>query len=182
MIYSLNERTRQREHSGGATALFRNHSKRFVSYLLVGGSGIVVNMIVLFALVEGGHLNHMLAATISSVVSIFTNFVLNDHWTFRDRKAGTTWIGRATQYYAVAGFGLVFSMGALALLTLSLGVNYLLANLFAMGTAMVTNYALNARFTWRERRNPSDHGKILRFPVASELALLPIEASFDDIG
>jgi putative flippase GtrA len=43
--------------------------------------------------------------------------------------------------------GIFATVGVLAALT-SFGMYYMLANVFAMGAAMFSNYMLNSRFTW----------------------------------
>jgi dolichol-phosphate mannosyltransferase len=127
------------------------HGRRLTQFGLVGILGVAVNTTVLFLLVQAGHLNHLVAAGISSEVSILGNFALNDRWTFRDVDCTTSWIRRVMQYNAVALSGMVISLLTLAALTLGLGMHYLLANLVAIGTATLSNYALNTRFTWARR-------------------------------
>lgn len=132
-----------------------DHGRRLVQFGLVGISGVAVNTAVLYLLVQYGHLNHLIAAAISSEVSIVGNFSLNDRWTFRDSRANSSWLRRAGQYNAVAASGMVISLALLAALTLGLGIHYLLANLIALGAATLSNYALNLRFTWGVSRNPA---------------------------
>ena len=65
--------------------------RRFVQFCLVGLSGVVVNMGVFwfFTRIVGLSEPYDLVALILGIIaSIFSNFVLNDIWTFRDRKDG----------------------------------------------------------------------------------------------
>jgi dolichol-phosphate mannosyltransferase len=124
------------------------HGRRFTCYTVVGITGVVVNTVLLYLLVSRLGLNHLVAAAISTEVSVLTNFALNDAWTFRDTRAGSWWIVRAAQYNAVALGGMVISLAVLATLTMGLGLHYLVANLFAMAASTLSNYALNTRFTW----------------------------------
>ncbi len=58
---------------------------QFLKFALVGASGTVVNLglVHLFAVIIGW--NDYLATTIGFVVSVVTNFILNDIWTFNPK-------------------------------------------------------------------------------------------------
>lgn len=60
---------------------------QFIKFALVGASGTVVNLTLvhLFAVIVGW--NDYLATAIGFTVSVFTNFILNDIWTFNPRFA-----------------------------------------------------------------------------------------------
>jgi dolichol-phosphate mannosyltransferase len=131
------------------------HGRRFARFGVVGISGVLVNTAVLWFLVSLLGMHHLLAAAISSEVSILTNFVLNDHWTFGDHTAEISYLRRGAHYNAVALCGMVLSLGVLAVLVDVFGLYYLLANLIAIGASTVSNYLLNARFTWSLHRSPA---------------------------
>lgn len=89
--------------------LERHHVVRLVKFSLVGGLGIVVN----WGCFELGYyvlgfLGRQRAAVgayvFGLVVSIFTNFVLNDIWTWADRDKGGVrdWLHRLGKYYVSA--------------------------------------------------------------------------------
>lgn len=137
------------------------HSQRLIRFGLVGCAGVVVNMAILYLLVEHGRLNHLIAAAIASEVSILSNFVLNDRWTFRQVQARHSWLRRAAHYNAVALSGLAISLSALAFLTLYVGMHYLIANLFAIAAATASNYLLNLRLTWSTRADGFDEDPLV---------------------
>ena len=128
------------------------HAQRFLRFGVVGASGVVVNMVLMYFLVEMGHVNQLVAAALASEASILSNFALNDRWTFRDARPTTSWPRRAVQYNAVALSGMVISLGILALLMASHQMHYLVANFLAIGASTLSNYLLNSRFTWATRR------------------------------
>jgi putative flippase GtrA len=81
---------------------------RFLKFAVVGGSGVVVNLVVfqiahaLLASLEPTP--RLLGADVAGIlVSIFTNFLLNDRWTWGDRVKGAgknAWARRLALYYA----------------------------------------------------------------------------------
>lgn len=139
------------------------HVRRLSCYGVVGVTGVGVNMAVLYLLVQGAGLHHLVAAAIASEASILSNFLLNDRWTFRDVNSTLSWPRRLLHYNAITLGGTALSLGVLALLTDLLGIYYLLANLFAIGAATVANYVLNSRFTW----TPGDKGGHPEDPLAA---------------
>jgi len=143
-----------------------SHGARIARFGIVGGAGVVVNTVVLYLLVRAGGMGHMAAAGIASEVSILGNFALNDRWTFADRRPSSSWLGRCARYNAVALAGMTVSLGVLYVLTTFLGMHYLVANLLAISTAIVSNYALNTRFTWTSRVSKSL--ELVPVPVMAE--------------
>lgn len=135
----------------------RLHSSRtFIKFAIVGLSGVIVNLGIFSLLLEAG-VNKFIASPISIEVSIITNFLLNNYWTFRLRKSQDH----------VRIKGLKFNMVSLV----SLGVSYttfvVLSVLFpetapavhqliGIAPAMLINYFLNSYWTFKhapEARN-----------------------------
>jgi putative flippase GtrA len=81
---------------------------RFFKFAVVGGSGVIVNLTVFqlcYALLASAPPDPRLLLSNSAgiVVSIFTNFLLNDRWTWGDRVKGhqrAAWAKRLARYYA----------------------------------------------------------------------------------
>jgi dolichol-phosphate mannosyltransferase len=130
------------------------HAGRFVRFGLVGGSGVIVNYLVLLGLVEGAHMPPVPAAVAATECAIVSNFLLNDRWTFADlrRSAPSSWLRRFASYNLLTLGGLVLSVGILALLHGVAGVHYLVANAVGIGAATLWNYGSNHQWTWAHRR------------------------------
>jgi putative flippase GtrA len=107
----------------------------------------LVNTVLLWVLTEAVGLHPLIAAVLATEAAILSNFLLNDRSTFQEATASVSWTRRAFRYNCGALAGLVISVGVLALLT-RLGMYYLVANLLAIGVAMVWNYAVSCLFTW----------------------------------
>jgi len=121
---------------------------RFLKFCAVGASGVVVNEGLLWILTEFAGLFYLVSGVIGIEVSIITNFLLNDAWTFRDRSHGHSGMGRrGLKFNAVSLGGLVINMAALFTLV-SMGIYYLYANLFGIACAVLWNYIVNLKWTW----------------------------------
>jgi dolichol-phosphate mannosyltransferase len=124
---------------------------KIVRFGLVGLSGILVNMGLLYALTEVAGLYYLVSALIAIELSIMNNFVWNDVWTFRaakDLRIGWN-LQRFGSFQAVSMGGLAINVAILYLLADAAGVYYLIANLAGISIAFAWNYAANRHYTWR---------------------------------
>ena len=104
---------------------------RFVKFGLVGGSGVIVNLLVFKAAYLGlgmmveplTPVHHTIANFAGVIVSIFTNFLLNDSWTWGDRikGGGGAWVRRVLRYYATCSLA-----AGIQIATASLAFTYVL--------------------------------------------------------
>ncbi len=146
--------------------------RRFVKFGVVGASGVVVNLGIYLALTRLLGFDKSLAAQnisygVSVEISIFTNFLLNDVWTFRDLRETISWRSRLWRFHLVSlvGFGInwgVFAglnfllhqtggtmIGNLVILGRDLGnVDDLLAACIGIAAAMFWNFFGNLLWTW----------------------------------
>jgi dolichol-phosphate mannosyltransferase len=124
---------------------------RFFKFCLVGLSGVLVNMGLLWLLTEIVGLPYIGSAAISIETSIISNFVLNDFFTFPQRRAPGTkpFFNRLWKFNIVSLAGLAINMGVLTLFTEVLDIYYLLSNLCGIVAATLWNYLVNTSWTWR---------------------------------
>ena len=124
---------------------------RFLKFCVVGLSGVVVNMGLLWLLTELAGLFYLLSAAISIETSIITNFVFNNYFTFRDRRSSgiKPFLSRLLKFNLVSLAGLGLNMGVLWLLTEVFGIYYLLSNLCGIVVATLWNYLVNTWWTWK---------------------------------
>ncbi len=74
--------------SGSNPSIFSlAYHHHFVKFAIVGAIGIVVNEGLLI-LIRSMGVYYLTAGAVAIEISILSNFVLNDLWTFRDRRTG----------------------------------------------------------------------------------------------
>lgn len=107
----------------GVITMLRRHG-RFLTFCAVGGSGVLVNMVI-FALIlrvwpgdaaaSRGALAINAAGLLGWVVSVATNYALNDRLTFADQTTSrdTGWWARAGRYYVSATAALAVQLAVL---------------------------------------------------------------------
>ncbi len=124
---------------------------RFIKFCLVGASGVGVNMGLLWLLTEVGGVFYLMSAAISIETSIITNFLLNNYFTFADRRQPgiKSLFKPLLKFNLVSLAGLGINLGILWLLTEALGIFYLLSNLVGIAAATLWNYLINNWWTWK---------------------------------
>ena len=126
---------------------------RFVKFGLVGLSGILVNEGLLWLLTENYGLYYLLSAAIAVETAIITNFILNDIWTFRDRRTpgNRSLLGRGLKFNLVSLGGLGINIAILWTVTEVVGISYLISNLIGIAGATLWNFTINTLWTWRAK-------------------------------
>jgi len=134
--------------------------QRFVRFGVVGASGVAVNFafmalgLVLFGGLEA-NVRDFAASALGTVVSVLTNFVLNDAWTWGDRKKGVGRRDTALRFGAFAvgqGLGVALQIGVATLFRSSLDWNAFLAQAIGIGVGTIVNYIINNRLVFKDKQ------------------------------
>ncbi|MDD4483201.1 MAG: GtrA family protein [Methanoregula sp.] len=126
--------------------------KKFFMFGMVGLSGLVVNEGMLIYLKEFAHLDLWIASIFAIELSIISNFIWNDLWTFKSDKhhAITHRWQRFLSYQMISLGGAVINFVILNMLALYAGIDYRIANLFGILIAFTWNFLINRHFTWKK--------------------------------
>ena len=123
--------------------------EEFLKFAIVGGSGVIVNMGCFFILTRYAGLKLEYASPIAIEISILSNFILNNIWTFRKRNTKVGLASRIFRYHLVTGLAGIVNYGILLLLAKVFGVNDMIANLIGIMVGTFINFLLNSLWTWR---------------------------------
>ncbi|MFO1534623.1 MAG: glycosyltransferase, partial [Thermoplasmatota archaeon] len=127
--------------------LHHKENHRALRFMAVGLSGVVVTLAVLFVLHGLLRMDDLLATAIAIQASILSNFVLNDLFTFRDRR-DAPWLARLGMFQLVSVAGAVVNLAVTFVLAYMVGMNYLLVQGIAVLVAFGVNYGGNLHFTY----------------------------------
>jgi len=124
---------------------------RFIKFALVGASGVIVNEGLLWVLKEFVALPLNTASIVAIGASIVSNFILNDIFTFRDRRVSGSkqFMSRGLRFILVSIIGVVINNRTLVFLTNVIGIHYLVSNLVGIALATMWNYLVNLWWTWK---------------------------------
>jgi dolichol-phosphate mannosyltransferase len=140
---------RRRIEFAGLTAL----ATRYVQFCVVGGSGVVVDMALIWLLSSPRTLGWdlVLSKGLAAEAAIVNNFLWNELWTFQGLTRNRAWRARAirfAKFNLVCTAGIVLSVLLLKLQVSWLGINVYLANFISIIVVSVWNFSLNLKFGW----------------------------------
>jgi dolichol-phosphate mannosyltransferase len=137
--------------SGKSKFFTFSYFRSFVQFSIVGVTGIVVNEGLLIILQDRG-VSVLYAGFIAIEISILTNFIMNDLWTFRDRRTGHFAV-RLVKFNVLMLAGLVVNLAILEAGTAYFGLESAVANLIGIGVAFFLRYALSVKYAWMRTEN-----------------------------
>jgi dolichol-phosphate mannosyltransferase len=125
--------------------------QRFVSFALVGTSGVLVHLAVLKATLAGTGLEFAAAQTIATFVAMVSNFLLNNVLTYRDQRLkGLDLITGLLWFCAVCSIGAISNV-AIASWVYAWDPVWWLAGILGSAIGAVWNYAMSSVLVWRPR-------------------------------
>ena len=133
--------------------------RRFVKFCVVGASGVGVNLAFVWlglrlfsAWTEEAA--EVAASALGILVSVLSNFVVNDLWTWGDRQKGKRkrdLLARVALYYLASAAAVGIQFGVAVGLSQGFGWNIYAAQLVGIALGTVANYVANNRWTFRDQ-------------------------------
>jgi dolichol-phosphate mannosyltransferase len=125
---------------------------RFVLFGLVGGSGVILHLIVLYAMLAAG-LTFAVAQITATVLVMTSNFFLNNIVTWRDhRLRGWALIPGLLKFYLACSIGALLNL-EVATSALQFGLPWYAAGFAGLMVGSVWNFAVTYVMTWRRHRS-----------------------------
>ncbi len=127
--------------------------QRLASYLVIGGTAAVVNLVILAIFVHYGSANvlwYWLAANVVAYeVAIMVNFIPNDYFTF-SHLAGheRSWLARCLRFHITSLSGVLVTFILSTILFHLLGLPPLVAQAIALIIATAYNFTVHHLFTY----------------------------------
>ena len=124
----------------------------FLKFCVVGTTGMLVNMGLLWLLTDGIGLFYLYSAIVSIEASIVSNFILNDTWTFKYRRIkNSDKFIRLIKYNINCLIGFGINLTVLLALTEYVGMHYFISNFFGIALAVIWNYSSSVKWIWGTR-------------------------------
>ena len=120
----------------------------FVGFALVGVSGLIVQLAVLYVAMQAGAA-FVAAQTCATLISIVSNFALNNSLTYRaSRLRGWRWVRGLLMFSAICSISAVANIGV-ATWMFEREQTWIVAGLAGVLMGAVWNYAVSTKFVWR---------------------------------
>ncbi|MFN3926100.1 MAG: glycosyltransferase [Pseudanabaenaceae cyanobacterium] len=129
--------------------------RRFIKFGIVGFTGVFVDMAIFYLLSDPSKLGWGITRSkiIAAEVSIISNFILNDLWTFGDlaqqQRGWSARLKRFLKFNLICASGLFLNVVLLNMLVNYFSLNRYLANLLAILTVSIWNFWINLKLSWR---------------------------------
>jgi dolichol-phosphate mannosyltransferase len=135
--------------------LYLLQNSSFFRFCVVGASGVVVDMSLLFLLSDPKMLGWGLTRSkiLAAEAALVNNFFWNDAWTFGEIAKHQNTFGqrmkRFLKFNAICSLGIFFNVVIINIEFNFFHVDRYLANLIAIGLVTLWNYKTNKEFSWR---------------------------------
>lgn len=127
----------------------------FGKFLVVGGTGFLFQAIILKVLVDLFKISPEIASLTGAVVAIFSNFNLNNYWTFKSEKinGAKQYIWKLINFYATSAIGvIIIQTGIIFLGDTFFGKKYyFIYFLFGTAVLLVYNFTVYRLIIWRKK-------------------------------
>ena len=125
---------------------------RLWKFLLVGASGVMVNVAAFWVMTQVLGIYYFYAGIVAGLLATGSNFLLNNSFTWADRREPgvSGFFQRMGKYYAATWAGTLVYLALLRVLA-HVGMVPMLANLIAVGIGGMLNYLMHNLWTWRQQ-------------------------------
>jgi dolichol-phosphate mannosyltransferase len=123
----------------------------FAKFLVVGSIGFAINTVILEVAVLMG-IHPSAGSALGAELAIISNFLLNNSWTFGNRKArGFVAVGKFLQFNLTSAGAVIIQSGTVWIGTAVLGVSfYRWFYLLGVGIGLFWNFTMYSRVIWRK--------------------------------
>jgi putative flippase GtrA len=129
---------------------WRSQATRWLKFNLVGGMGIAVQLLMLFALKTGLHLDYLIATVLAVETAVVHNFLWHERFTWADRAGAG--LARFLKFNLTTGVFSIAGNLVLMKLLISLGhLNYLVANGITITACSLVNFLVSDGFVFADR-------------------------------
>ena len=131
---------------------------RFLLFSLIGGLGVATHLLTLYLATHVLAVAFPIAQAAATLVAMTGNFLLNNLFTYRDRRlCGRRLVTGLMSFYVVCGAGGAANVG-IAAYVMNADHSWWLAGLAGAAVSAVWNYVMSSIFTW----NSQPRGDVLQ--------------------
>jgi len=131
--------------------LFSNRKliDEFVKFALVGLSGAIINIAILYWLTEYFGVYYIFSAICAFIIAVTTNFLFNKIWTFKENLT-EGFSKKYAQFFSVSLAALAVNILFLYIFTELFGIYYIISQVIAICIALIINFLGNKIWTFKK--------------------------------
>ncbi len=112
---------------------------QFIKYFIIGISGVVLDMGLLWLFKEKGKIRAVEAVALTQIFTLSYNFLLNKYWAFKNKGLNHK---QMIRYLLTAGANYVFAVVFMWVFNEKMGFNYLIVRLASIAIMVSWNFLL----------------------------------------
>jgi dolichol-phosphate mannosyltransferase len=121
----------------------------FIRFCIVGGTGFVINFILLVAFTRFLGLSTVVAQFIGAEVALFSNFMMHHHWTYKSKNVKKSFKSLLIQFHATTWPAI---LGSTFMVSASVGILHLskfVALMISSAVSLLWNFFWSKYVIWR---------------------------------
>lgn len=123
--------------------------EKFTSFVLVGGTGVIVHMCMLYMILQN-KISFVLAQTLATLVAIVWNYTFNNLLTFRrNRKRGADYFKGLFLFTLFCGIGVLANIGVATAINNS-GMTWWISGIAGIFISTVFNFSISKMIIWKK--------------------------------
>ncbi len=119
----------------------------YYKFAVVGASGVLVNLGVVYLLSYAFLIPHYIASVIGIETSLINNFIWNDLWTFEKRRFGKCW-WRFLKYHVSTAVGILAQYAVSQITYYTLLRESLTSQTLGILAGFIANYLISKKYVW----------------------------------
>lgn len=135
----------------------------FVRFCIVGGLGFLINLVILTTLHKALDFPVFLAQVIGAEIALLHNFLLHEHWTYKDRNHQRSLSGLIVRFHATSWPAIFGSAAMVTFAQTTLHFNSVAALIISSAIVLGWNFVWSKYVVWRhvtkkDINEIADHG------------------------
>lgn len=130
-------------------------SKSFIKFLIVGTTGFIINFTLYYILVNHTSLSLAVSNIIAAQFAIFSNFNINNLWTFKERRSTSVfnYFKKMIGFYATSNIGVwLIQTGTIKIGDILYGrEHYIIYFVLGTGLLLIWNFTMYSLVIWRKK-------------------------------
>jgi putative flippase GtrA len=131
-------------------ALNSGNLNYFVRYSIVGGSATLVDISILYLLVDIINLHLLISIFISFILAATWNFFINKIWTFKCSKKNIQ--TQYLQFISIATIGLLLTFILMLIFVEIFNIWYILSKIITAIIVLIWNFSANKKWTFNPQK------------------------------
>lgn len=119
----------------------------YYKFAVVGASGVLVNLGVLWFLSYALLIQHFISSIIGIEASLINNFIWNDLWTFKKRRFGKRWL-RLLKYHVSTAIGTLAQYAVSQIAYYAILRESITSQALGILVGFIANYLISKKYVW----------------------------------